>query len=385
MAALAPTFISVWARSVRRSVILLSTGGRTKVDHRRRTLSRLGMTPRMRLNPNSSFRTKSRGGQQFHSQRPNFSVTPSRSRRHTSNSVGHARTGGPIAMRRVSYLSAVATACWLIASAAAAQDVGRDEAVDSEYGKVFEKYEKYWEELPKKEADNCRTGRTQSPITLKGWTAGTRTISFTDQGRWLAVRGSSPHTVKIDFPRRDDVPTRKIKVDDKEYTLAQLHFHLPSEHVLGREDSRYDERAPMEMHIVFTKPDQSVGAVVGVFLAVDNGIINFATGNPRAGRVGQLEAFLELFPPPTRRAKADIGIDGKLMDTLLPPAGKRGYITYSGSLTTPGCDPGVTWIVMTTPLVVSPEFYNEFARRFPMNARWPQRVNGRKLESGTIN
>ena len=46
------------------------------------------------------------------------------------------------------------------------------------------------------------------------------------------------------------------------------------------------------------------------------------------------------------------------LSTLFKPLGQ--YYTYAGSLTTPGCNELVTWVVMETPLVVSLATLNKF-------------------------
>ena len=54
--------------------------------------------------------------------------------------------------------------------------------------------------------------------------------------------------------------------------------------------------------------------------------------------------------------------------TELLPSDRR-YYTYMGSLTTPPCKEGVLWMVMKTPVAISPEQLAIFARLYPMNAR----------------
>jgi carbonic anhydrase len=62
---------------------------------------------------------------------------------------------------------------------------------------------------------------------------------------------------------------------------------------------------------------------------------------------------------------------------LLPE--DRRYFTYMGSLTTPPCSEGVQWVVMRTPVTMTPEQIELFARIYPMNARPAQPVAGRRI------
>jgi carbonic anhydrase len=51
-----------------------------------------------------------------------------------------------------------------------------------------------------------------------------------------------------------------------------------------------------------------------------------------------------------------------------------------GSLTTPPCSEGVLWMVMKTPVPISPEQIAVFSRLYPMNARPIQSVSGRLIK-----
>jgi carbonic anhydrase len=55
------------------------------------------------------------------------------------------------------------------------------------------------------------------------------------------------------------------------------------------------------------------------------------------------------------------------------------YYTYLGSLTTPPCSEGVTWYVLKTPVQLSSEQVEAFAKVYPMNARPTQPLHGREL------
>ena len=59
---------------------------------------------------------------------------------------------------------------------------------------------------------------------------------------------------------------------------------------------------------------------------------------------------------------------------------KRGYFSYMGSLTTPPCSENVLWLVMKTPMTLSEEQIDIFARFYKHNARPIQRVSGRVIK-----
>jgi len=66
------------------------------------------------------------------------------------------------------------------------------------------------------------------------------------------------------------------------------------------------------------------------------------------------------------------------LNQLLPE--NRAYYTYMGSLTTPPCSEGVLWMVMRTPVQVSPNQIAIFSRLYPMNARPIQAGSGRLIK-----
>lgn len=49
------------------------------------------------------------------------------------------------------------------------------------------------------------------------------------------------------------------------------------------------------------------------------------------------------------------------------PTNMAAYYTYEGSLTTPGCNEVVTWIVFTEPVSFSPEQVSKNKKLFPEN------------------
>jgi len=58
-----------------------------------------------------------------------------------------------------------------------------------------------------------------------------------------------------------------------QFTPIQLHFHAPSEHTVN--GNHYD----LEMHIVHTYMDGSLGGVLAIFFDVDDGIYNPEASN----------------------------------------------------------------------------------------------------------
>ena len=57
---------------------------------------------------------------------------------------------------------------------------------------------------------------------------------------------------------------------------------------------------------------------------------------------------------------------------------------YEGSLTTPPCSEGVKWLVMTTPIEMSPEQVAQFRAILHGNNRPVQPLNGRTVATDVL-
>ena len=145
------------------------------------------------------------------------------------------------------------------------------------------------------------------------------------------------------------------------YRLDQYHFHSPSEHTVD------GKHFPMEMHLVHKSADGKL-AVVGVFIA--EGAHNRAF-DPVWANLPAQKGVETHYPA----VKVDV-------DALLPAA--RTSYRYDGSLTTPPCSEGVSWIVMTTPIELSSEQVAAFTRLIKDNNRPVQKLNGRTILTDAV-
>lgn len=204
----------------------------------------------------------------------------------------------------------------------------------------------------KPEFNKCSTGQRQSPIDIRGGiSVQLEPIQFDYRVSPFKVIDNG-HTVQVNLP-----PGNAITVLGRRYELLQFHFHRPSEErINGRQ---FD----MVAHLVHKDAEGRL-AVVAVLL--------------ERGGAGQPLVQAVWNALPLEKGEEQAAPAPMDLNKLLPE--DRRYYTYMGSLTTPPCSEGVLWMVMKTPLPVTPEQIDIFARLYPMNARPVQQVAGRLIK-----
>jgi carbonic anhydrase/uncharacterized protein YfaP (DUF2135 family) len=207
----------------------------------------------------------------------------------------------------------------------------------------------HWGELSPAYA-TCGTGQSQSPINLTGATAqDLANIVFNYQPTQLHLENTG-HSIQVNYDAGS-----YMEVDGERYNLAQFHFHTPSENVVN------GASFPIEMHLVHKNQAGKIAAVVAVFL------------NAGAESAG-LQSILTNMPD--NKGKKEV--DGQINVNELLPAVQTTY-RYQGSLTTPPCDEGIKWFVMTAPATLSSAQVTAMNGFHPGNNRPVQPLNERNL------
>ncbi len=205
----------------------------------------------------------------------------------------------------------------------------------------------HWDELDETYAV-CGTGQNQSPIDIESPTAGDlANISFHYQPSAVNIFNNG-HTVQVNHDAGSS-----IELDGVRYETVQFHYHTPSEHTL-------DGKAfAAEFHIVHKSADGNL-AVVGILLK--EGAENSA-----------YQPFISNLPA----EKSDVTDAGvKINAAELLPAVQTTY-RYNGSLTTPPCTEGVSWLLMTNPVELSAAQLDALENLFEDNNRPVQPLDGR--------
>ena len=194
----------------------------------------------------------------------------------------------------------------------------------------------------------CADGTEQSPINLVSGAAGDHPAIEFDYGRHRGTVVNNGSTIQVNVGRGGG-----LILDGTRFELLQFHFHHGSEHTVD------GARLPMELHLVH-RSDGGALAVVGVLLA---------TGSPN-------ETLAPIWERVPHQAGDSAGLPAAVPVAALLPASRRAW-RYRGSLTTPPCTEGVSWIVMIEPVTLSAAQIAAFGALYPRNFRPVQPLNRR--------
>jgi len=226
-----------------------------------------------------------------------------------------------------------------------------DEAEDVTWSYVGETGPSNWHTLHPEYAA-CGEGEKQSPINID-----VSTVELNDDLEALELTyQSTPFTLENNghtFQLTDPTGENSIELQGEEYTLQQFHFHIPSENTLN------GNHFEMEGHLVHKN---EAGELAVLAFLIEEGEDNSVLA----------EAFSSI---PSQNNKEELNIK---LDSLLPE--DMSTFRYSGSLTTPPCSEGVSWVVLEEPIELSEQQIEAFSESFPHgNARDPQPLNKREV------
>lgn len=200
----------------------------------------------------------------------------------------------------------------------------------------------------------CAGGHSQSPIDVAGvQDSGLPPIVF-DYRKATVDDVNNGHTVQFALANGSG-----ITVAGHRFELLQAHFHEPSEHTIG------GKAYPAELHFVHRDAGGAL-AVVGVLIA--------------EGAPNPVLSTLWAHLPATVGEKINGGNSSAFDPAGLLPT-DRHYYSYSGSLTTPPCTEGVSWLLMQQPITASKAQIERFGELFGKHttARPVQPLYGRTV------
>jgi carbonic anhydrase len=208
----------------------------------------------------------------------------------------------------------------------------------------------HWGDLDPEYAP-CKDGKEQSPIDIRSAEkANLPGLRFEYKSGPLNIINNGYTAVRVDYVHSGDF----LVVGDKRYELTQFHFHHPSEEYL------HGKQYEMVLHLMHKSGD---GKVAGVAVLLKAG-----SANPT------IRQLWEYMPKTESKSQEIAGVEVNPAN-LMPH--DTGYYTYMGSQTAPPCTEAVTWFVLKSPVDISPEEINAFAKLYPHDVRPPQPLNGR--------
>jgi carbonic anhydrase len=198
----------------------------------------------------------------------------------------------------------------------------------------------------------CATGKFQSPIDIRQAQKVSMVPLKLEYGRigLDIVNDCNDRRMVLRFPDNN-----WLKVGKKPYFLSEVDFHAPAENAVD------GKRARMAIHLIHLSPES-------VFLVMEIPVM--------AGKENPVfKTVLEHLPEPGKENRVE-GVTINAIDFL--PADRR-YYRFQGSLTTPICNDGVTWMVMKNPIEFSEAQIAAYERHYRNTARPIQPLNGRPV------
>ncbi|KAH6762189.1 hypothetical protein C2S52_019622 [Perilla frutescens var. hirtella] len=212
----------------------------------------------------------------------------------------------------------------------------------------------------------CATGKSQSPINI---VANQALLNkklkplIRDYHSVNVTLVDNKFTVAIEYPDH----TGGINVDDKPYTLKQMHWHSPSEHRIN------GNRFAAELHMVHVSDD---GKVVVVAILFQQG--------PPDPVLGMIEKKLNELANEYKSSEVTSPIEvGVFYPRELRETPSK-YYRYIGSFSAPPCTQNVIYLVLAKARSISKEQVEALKApldlRCKNNARPCQPTNGRHVE-----
>ncbi|RDL39413.1 putative Carbonic anhydrase [Venustampulla echinocandica] len=199
----------------------------------------------------------------------------------------------------------------------------------------------------------CANGSNQSPINITPESStlvepGSLTINIP------AVEAAEFENLGTTIEVLMEGKNASSVIGGKSFSLKQFHFHSPSEHTIA------GEHFPLEMHMVHEAEDKSIAVLTVLFqLCEANG------GNPV---INALLPSIEAI-----RAPGSVTETGPIdFAPLITALNAQPMRMYQGSLTTPPCTEGPSFVITTQTLPLDIKAYNMFKSVVGFNSRFLQ-------------
>ncbi|GDY24936.1 carbonic anhydrase [Agarivorans sp. Toyoura001] len=208
----------------------------------------------------------------------------------------------------------------------------------------------HWGELAPEFA-TCAGGKNQSPVdishTIKGELE-SLTVAYKPAGEAVVNNG---HTIQVNYAAGST-----LGLDGHEFELKQFHFHSPSENTVK------GQSYPLEAHFVHADKQGNLAVVALMF---------------EQGEANQELSKVWAKMPKNLGEQAELS---QVVSALALWPSQQDYYRFNGSLTTPPCSEGVSWIVLKSPVSASAQQIDDFTALMQHpNNRPLQAINARTI------
>ena len=195
----------------------------------------------------------------------------------------------------------------------------------------------------------CSSGTVQSPINIDSSVQQAAAKPQVNFPKAPVVFENLGTTIEV-------VMNGTTKVGNQDFALKQYHIHTPSEHRINREYS------PLEVHMVHTAvADPTKIAVIALMfeLCTEASDPIIAGITPSLSKIQAVGSETEI----------EEGIDTAGLQAHIAASN---VLQYTGSLTTPPCSEGVTFLIVENPLKISVADFNAIKKVVKFNSRFTQ-------------
>lgn len=268
---------------------------------------------------------------------------------------------GLISLSRASESVPVATSCFIKGSAGTyGYDPTTNNGPDN-WGKLRLEYKQ------------CDTGKSQSPINIPRFSKLIPRSTVLKPKMVSAKMNLSSSSSNWALHCITPCTCGHSVFKGKKFNVVNLHFHSPSEHTI---DGRH---YPLEAHIVHSSDDEELAVISTLFKYGEKNVLAELKAVPSAHNYG----YNNFFEHVLNGVQSSSGVFHANIRNIVRP--RKGYFSYSGSLTTPPCSEGVTFFVANHVETISRrqvfDYQVSSGAGWDGNNRPTQPLNGRKVTS----
>ncbi|KZV86481.1 carbonic anhydrase [Exidia glandulosa HHB12029] len=198
----------------------------------------------------------------------------------------------------------------------------------------------------------CRTSQVQSPIVLDN------TVAFATEVPQITIAAVEEAEFENLGTTLETIVSGTTVFGGKTFNLKQFHMHTPSEHRIN------EEYFPLEIHMVHEADDGTIGVIAIPFQLTED-------GSTTALLTSVITNIAQVTVPGTATKTGPLDFAEVIAAVQAGP-----LFQYTGSLTTPPCAEGLTFLVLEKPLALDVKTYNTIKSVIKFNARYTQNPLG---------